>query len=70
LILFPAQIRVSNWRQFQYATRIQFYRQFIALIILLSLSVSIFAQAKKPTSGGQAKTQFAFCSNADDFGKM
>jgi hypothetical protein len=45
------------------------YRQFIALIILLSLSISTFAQVKKPTLGGH-KTQFAFCSNADDFGKM
>jgi hypothetical protein len=46
------------------------YRQFIAVIILLSLSITTFAQVKKPTSGGQAKTQFAICSNADDFGKM
>jgi hypothetical protein len=47
-----------------------FYRQFIALIILLSLSITTFAQVKKLTLGGQAKTQFAFCSKADDLGKM
>ncbi|HMS41173.1 MAG TPA: alpha/beta hydrolase [Pyrinomonadaceae bacterium] len=40
-----------------------FYRQFIALIILLSLSISTFAQVKKPTSGGQAKAP-ATCSGA------
>lgn len=39
-----------------------FYRQFTTLIILLSLSISTFAQVKKPTSGSQAKSSSPACS--------
>lgn len=41
-----------------------FYKQFITLVILLSLSSSLFAQTKKPAATSQAKSSSPACSGA------